>query len=75
MNKDQDNKTFSRRNFLTGTAAAAAAVAAAPISSFNAVPDTVKPFKAKYAPHFGMFKENAGADFLDQLLHGASPRV
>ena len=26
-----------------------------------------KPFNLNYAPHFGMFKHNAGEDFLDQL--------
>ena len=26
-----------------------------------------RPFKLNYAPHFGMFKNNAGSDLLDQL--------
>jgi len=30
-----------------------------------------KPFKLKYAPHFGMFKESAGEDLIDQLKFAA----
>ena len=26
-----------------------------------------RPFKLNYAPHFGMFKHNAGEDLLDQI--------
>ena len=26
-----------------------------------------RPFKLNYAPHFGMFKNNAGSDLLDQI--------
>src|SRR6185369_4880769 len=28
-------------------------------------------FKLKYAPHFGMFQQHAGADFVDQLKFAA----
>jgi hydroxypyruvate isomerase len=55
----------SRRTFLTAGAGAAAALAGAA----NAKPAKTanRPFQMMYAPHFGMFKEHAGADLVSQL--------
>ena len=54
----------NRRTFLkAGTSAAA-------LSLVPGVPDRAKrgePFKLKYAPHFGMFRNHAGGDPLDEL--------
>jgi len=59
---------ISRRSFLGG--AAAAAVAISPVVSRGqtiAKPTSKGKFKLKYAPHFGMFKNHAGKDLIDQL--------
>jgi Hydroxypyruvate isomerase len=64
----------SRRDFIRKTAIAGAAIMAAP-SVFGSVAagkrqkaaDAVAPFKLKYAPSFGMFKEHAGTDILDNI--------
>ena len=59
---------MDRRNFLTTGLAAGAAVAAG--STLKAADTPNKKFggfNLKYAPHFGMFKNSAGNDFLDQL--------
>jgi len=63
-----------RRDFLTATAAAAA-VAAAPVLALGQNKGLLgrkgtgggQGFKLKYAPHFGMFKNHAGKDLVDQL--------
>lgn len=58
---------MDRRGFLkTGMVAAGAAVAGAAASA-AAEPKGAKPFHLKYAPHFGMFKANAGEDAVEQL--------
>jgi len=54
----------SRRIFI-GTAAAA--VAASAIGSVAKAQQPAKKFKLKYAPSFGMFRENAGDDVIDQI--------
>ncbi len=59
---------MQRRNFIKSTAAAVAAGAAAALplgQAAEAAPGA--PFKLKYAPHFGMFKEHTGEDPIDQL--------
>ncbi|GMV90989.1 MAG: hypothetical protein AMXMBFR82_07670 [Candidatus Hydrogenedentota bacterium] len=60
---------MDRRDFLTtGIAAAGAtALAAAGTSRAAAAEAGSKGFKLKYAPHFGMFKNSAGEDPIDQL--------
>ncbi len=60
---------MDRRDFLTtGIAAAGAtALAAAGTSRAAAAEAGSKAFKLKYAPHFGMFKNSAGEDPIDQL--------
>ena len=62
---------MDRRNFLaTSLAAGAAAVAVAP-SELQAASATGGKFKMKYAPHFGMFRNHAGKDPIDQLKFAA----
>jgi hydroxypyruvate isomerase len=61
-----DNRR-SRRSFLTGAAAAGAALFAAPAllrgSSFaSQLPDPDKPFTLGYAPYIGMFRDLSGTD-------------
>jgi hydroxypyruvate isomerase len=60
---------MDRRGFLaTGIAAAgAAAFAATGSSKVSAAETGSNAFKLKYAPHFGMFKNSAGEDLIDQL--------
>ena len=53
---------MERRNFIKAGAAAGAAIAAGQANA-----QTKHRFKLKYAPHFGMFKNSAGDDLLDQL--------
>ena len=58
---------MKRRNFITKSLAASA-LAFTQFPSFAT--DNLaagKPFKMNYAPHDGMFKNSAGADFIDQL--------
>ncbi len=50
---------------LTGTAVSASA-SASPLAGRPGA-DVKHKFQLKYAPHFGMFKESAGEDLLDQL--------
>lgn len=64
----------SRRDFIKKATTAGAAFMAAP-ALFGAGPsskkkkavDAVEPFKLKYAPSFGMFKENAGKELTDNI--------
>jgi hydroxypyruvate isomerase len=58
---------MDRRGFLTTGLAAGAAAAAG--STLKAAEPKKKfgGFNLKYAPHFGMFKNSAGNDFVDQL--------
>jgi hydroxypyruvate isomerase len=65
---------MKRRNFLqqlslTGASilTASAAGAAATASRQQPIPTADKPFNLNYATHDGMFKNSAGADFIDQI--------
>jgi hydroxypyruvate isomerase len=65
---------MNRRNFLTtGLAAGAASLIHKGSTSIDAATGAESPFQAKrkfklnYAPHFGMFKNHAGADPIDEL--------
>jgi len=63
---------MKRRDFLRGTATTAAlagipAVFGASEQSQSKTSEKGKKFNLKYAPHFGMFKNSAGKDLLDQL--------
>jgi hydroxypyruvate isomerase len=63
----------SRRNFIKKTTVAGAALFAAPAAfgsvarTKQKVSDAVAPFKLKYAPSLGMFKQHAGPDFVDNI--------
>jgi hydroxypyruvate isomerase len=57
---------MQRRRFLKAASAGALAVSLHPVT--RAWPGVAaEPFRLKYAPHFGMFKQHAGDDPLDQL--------
>lgn len=64
----------SRRNFIKKATATGAAILAAPAVFGNIslpkkpkAPDASAPFKLKYAPGFGMFREHAGTDLVDNI--------
>jgi len=59
-----NRKKITRRNFM---ASAAAAVAVSTATSTARAAGTSKKFKLKYAPNFGMFRQHAGRDEIDQL--------
>lgn len=61
---------MKRRDFLT-TAAAGAVAASAAIAQEESVAASPKKFRLHYAPHFGMFKNLAGNDPIDQLKFAA----
>jgi len=56
-----------RRDFIKGSAAAIAAASGAPTLSARSTTPQGARFKLKYAPHFGLFREHAGEDLVDQL--------
>lgn len=63
---------MKRRDFMRGAATMAAMAGVAPAFGFNknaseSNPGIKEGFNLKYAPHFGMFKNLAGEDLLDQL--------
>ncbi|MFY9152967.1 MAG: TIM barrel protein [Prolixibacteraceae bacterium] len=61
---------MERRSFLRNTAATLAALGLAGTSqTFASVQKSAAavPFQLKYAPHFGMFKNSAGDDLIDQI--------
>ncbi len=63
---------MERRSFIKRSAAASAALVAGSMVHATAGAGIQSPagkhdFNLKYAPHFGMFKHNAGEDLMDQL--------
>lgn len=60
-----------RRNFIKTSALTAASMSAGASNilgkPFKTIPNSNHKFKLKYAPHFGMFKNSAGDDPIDQL--------
>lgn len=60
----------TRRDVLTAGAAAAAGVISPKVLA-ETMNSTAEPFKLKYAPHFGMFRNHAGDDSVDQLKFAA----
>ncbi len=58
---------MNRRNFISSSLTAAGAVAFSNASAEQLNASPALPFKLNYAPHEGMFKNSAGADFIDQL--------
>jgi hydroxypyruvate isomerase len=64
----------SRRSFIKKATTTGAAILAAPAvfgmegpGKKQKVADPVTPFKLKYAPYFGMFKEHVGEDLIDNI--------
>ncbi len=64
----------TRRDFLKKTTSAGAAIMAAPVlfgsqkrNAQKKPAEAVAPFKLKYAPSVGMFRENAGNDIIDNI--------
>ncbi|MGI6338144.1 MAG: hydroxypyruvate isomerase family protein [Bacteroidales bacterium] len=64
----------SRRRFIKKTAYTGAAIMAAPafiqagaVAPGRNVTSASQPFKLKYAPSFGMFREHAGTDIIDNI--------
>jgi hydroxypyruvate isomerase len=64
----------SRRSFIKKATSTGAAILAAPAvfgmerhPKKQKTPDPVLPFKLKYAPFIGMFKEHAGEDIIDNI--------
>jgi len=67
-NIEGKNRQITRRSFLGGAAAAAVAISPVVTKGQTTTRSTSKgKFKLKYAPHFGMFKNHAGKDLIDQL--------
>lgn len=58
---------MQRREFMSIAAAAGATAAIAGSSQSAAAADSKPKFRLKYAPHFGMFKNHAGDDPIEQL--------
>ena len=62
---------MKRRNFIKNTTAGGIALtglaAMTGVSASETVSSAPAPFKLKYAPHFGMFKNSAGNDLIDQI--------
>ncbi len=63
---------MQRRSFLKSSAVATGALVTGGMAHASAASATVPAagkhqFKLKYAPHFGMFRQSAGEDLLDQL--------
>lgn len=56
-----------RRNFVKSTLALSAAPAALFAANDQTTPAAGQPFRLRYAPHDGMFRQSAGPDILDQL--------
>ncbi|KAA3614036.1 MAG: xylose isomerase [Calditrichaeota bacterium] len=66
---DKKERNISRRHFIAASAASATALslgAKFPSISASPIPSQNK-FKMKFAPHFGMFKNHAGDDLIDQI--------
>lgn len=66
---------MNRRNFLSTAAAVGSATVVTGVGSSPSVAQSAVqrggPFKLKYAPHFGMFRNHAGDDLVDQLKFAA----
>lgn len=60
---------MNRRDFLSTSVAATAALATTAGTALANPPGQKHQFQLAYAPHFGMFKENGGPDPLDQLKY------
>src|SRR5690348_15507146 len=61
--------SLSRRDVLKGAAALGVGIAITEAKAMESTPSAK--FKMKFAPHFGMFANSAGNDFVDQLKFAA----
>jgi len=61
---------MNRRQFVGGWVSASA-VSTAFTGQMTSASSQARPFRLKYAPHFGMFRNHAGEDLLDQLRFAA----
>lgn len=60
--------TMNRRNFLGTSLLASAALSAGPAAALaQETPSSSKPFKLRYAPELGQFRNHAGEDPIDQI--------
>jgi hydroxypyruvate isomerase len=67
-----DRRDLLKMTLATGALAGLGTAGAAAAAQPAAVPGVKgKPFRLKYAPHFGMFEAHAGKDLVDQLKFGA----
>ena len=69
-NKNENRRSMERRKFLRNVSLGGAVAGLGTGLSFAAEAADLKapkPFNLKYSPHFGMFKNHAGDDFMDQL--------
>ncbi|MFI5124025.1 MAG: hydroxypyruvate isomerase family protein [Chitinophagales bacterium] len=60
-------KHFIKKSLLGGGGLLTAGFARAAVKGKNDPPESGKPFKLNYGIHDGMFKNNAGKDFIDQI--------
>jgi hydroxypyruvate isomerase len=60
-------RKFIQSSLLAGVSAAGSIGVSRAASRVSGDNPAAQPFKLNYAPHFGMFKEHAGEDLLDQL--------
>jgi len=61
-------RKFMRQSLLAGASVVTAATAHASANDNSApIPNAEKPFNLNYAIHDGMFEDNAGKDFIDQI--------
>lgn len=60
-------KNFIKNSLLAGGGLLAARSTHAAAMGKNELPESGKPFKLNYGIHDGMFKNNAGKDFIDQI--------
>ena len=60
-----ERRNFLKKSVLTGGFAALGGTSA--MAAAKSVAKKKNKFKLKYAPHFGMFKNLAGGDFIDQI--------
>ena len=59
--------SVGRRGFVGAALAAGAGLTLDPLGATARAAEAPRAFRLKYAPHFGMFKENAGEDLVAQL--------
>jgi hydroxypyruvate isomerase len=69
--KKENRSVLNRRQFISTAAVGTLALGLQPLQAASRIsrdnPQSKHPFKLLYAPHFGMFKNHAGDDLIDQL--------